>query len=316
MTTIQGVVQSVETQRTATGKTLVDVIVADGTGQIHATWFNPWLAKQFHAGLRVSLSGRVEQLRGNLVLKSPEWEPLEAETLNTGRLVPVYPLTKNLYQKQLRGLVRHALDAARGLIPEHLPDDFRREQQVIGLGDALEWAHFPDGETPDEAHKRLEWARRRLAFDEFLTLQLGLLQRKLQWQGQPGNSINAAPETLADFVDVLPYELTGAQRRALGEIVADMARPEPMTRLLQGDVGSGKTVVAAAAAWVAIRAGYQVALMAPTEILAEQHQRGLAELFASLPEEQRPRFGFLTGSVSALSEPALTRVWRTAASSC
>ena len=298
MTTIQGVVQSVETQHTRTGKTLLDVVVADGTGQIHATWFNPWLAKQFYAGLRVSLSGRVEQMRGNLVLNSPEWEPLDAETLNTGRLVPVYPLTKNLYQKQLRGLVRHALDAARGLIPEHLPDEFCREQCVIGLAEAVEWAHFPDGDTPDEARNRLEYARRRLAFDEFLTLQLGLLQRKLQWQGQPGNSISAGPTTLANFIDVLPYTLTGAQQRALAEILADMAKSEPMTRLLQGDVGSGKTVVAAAAAWVAIRAGFQVALMAPTEILAEQHQRGLEALFASLPEQLRPRLGYLTGGVS------------------
>jgi ATP-dependent DNA helicase RecG len=306
MTTIQGVVQSVETQRTRTGKTFVDVVVADETGRIHATWFNPWLAKQLHEGMRVSLSGRVEQMRGNLTLSSPEWELLDAETLSTGRLVPVYPLTKNLYQKQVRSLVRHALDATRGLIPEHLPEDFRREQKVLGLPEAVEWAHFPEGDTPDEARQRLHWARRRLAFDEFLTLQLGLLQRKLQWQGQPGNSIHATPETLADFVDVLPYDLTGAQKRALDEILADMAKPEPMTRLLQGDVGSGKTVVAAAAAWVAIRAGYQVALMAPTEILAEQHQRGLTALFASVPAEQRPRMAFLSGSVGGAER---TRVY-------
>ena len=305
MSTIQATVVTVETQRTRTGKTFVDVVVDDGTGRIHATWFNPWIARQLTPGTRVSLSGRVEQARGNLCLSNPEWEILEAETLSTGRLAPVYPLTKNLYQKQLRSFMRLALDATRGLVDDHLPEDFRREQKVLPLEQAIEWIHFPDGDTPEEARQRLEWARRRLAFDEFLTLQLGLLQRKLAWQAQPGVAIRAELETVEEFVAALPYALTGAQRRALDVILADMARPQPMTRLLQGDVGSGKTAVAASAAWVAIQAGYQVALMAPTELLAEQHLRGLTVLFAALPQQRRPVIRLLTGGIPASDRAAV-----------
>jgi ATP-dependent DNA helicase RecG len=174
----------------------------------------------------------------------------------------------------------------------------RAREKVIGIADALEWVHFPDGETPKIAQDNLFAAQRRLAFDEFLTLQLGLLRRKQEWQGQPGTAFHIDTDALDIFYSLLPFELTGAQVRAIGEILGDMVKPEPMTRLLQGDVGSGKTIVAAVAALAAIRAGSQVALMAPTEILAEQHGRGLERVFAALPEELRPRLGFLTGSVS------------------
>jgi ATP-dependent DNA helicase RecG len=301
MTTIHGVVESADVVRTRTGKEMVDVVVSDGTGRIHATWFNPWIARQLTPGTPVSLSGRVEQMRGNLCLMNPEWETLGAETLSTGRLTPVYPLTKNLYQKTLRPLMRAALDAGLNLVEDPLPEEVRARENVIGFAEALEWVHFPDGETSKITQDNLYAAQRRLAFDEFLTLQLGLLRRKQEWQGQPGNAVVIDEQALGAFYGLLPFELTGAQVRAVGEILADMARPEPMTRLLQGDVGSGKTIVAAIAAFSAIRAGYQVALMAPTEILAEQHGRGLEQVFAALPEELRPRLGFLTGSVSGLA---------------
>jgi ATP-dependent DNA helicase RecG len=303
--TIQGAVTSVEETRTRTGKTLVDVVINDGSGAIHAVFFNHWVARQLHAGVPVSISGRVEQMRGNLCITNPEWEVLEAETLNTGRMIPVYPLTKGLYQKTMRALVRHALDGALGLVTEFLPEDLRRREQVIGLADATEWIHFPDGPTPEDARRNLELARRRLAFDDFFVLQLGLLRRKLAWQSQPGNAIESDREALRRFVESLPYQLTGAQRRALRDILIDLAKPQPMTRLLQGDVGSGKTIVAAIAALAAIRAGFQVALMAPTEILAEQHARGLRAVFETAPDDLRPRIALLTGSLPAAERAAV-----------
>lgn len=305
--TIQGEVVAVNENRTRTGKVLVDVTVQDETGMIHATWFNPYIARQMRPGVLVSLSGRVEQMRGSLCLSNPEWEPLEADLLHTGRLTPVYPLTKNLYQKALRPIVRSALDAALPLIEEHLPEDLREQHGLIGLSEALAWIHFPEGETSQEAEARLAAAQQRLAFDEFLTLQLGLLRRKLSWESQPGNAIEVDLDVVGEFVQALPFALTRAQRRALREILAGLAAPSPMTRMLQGDVGSGKTVVAAAAMVAAIDAGYQTALMAPTEILAEQHHRGFTQLFSALPEERRPSVGFLTGAASGSERAAVNQ---------
>ncbi len=305
MSTIQGVVQSITVNRTRTGKAMVDVVVQDETGRIHAIWFNPYIERQLPEGTLVSLSGRVEQLRGTLCLKSPEWEVLSQDTLHTGRLVPVYPLTKGLYQKTLRTLVRTALDRSLHLITEHLPSETLQRAGLIGVREAIEWIHFPEGDTPVEARRRLMEARKRLAFDELLLMQLGLLQQKRDWQGGPGNEIAVDREVLRTFVQSLPFALTDAQKRALGEILRDMAAPMPMTRLLQGDVGSGKTAVAAAAALVAINAGYQAAIMAPTELLAEQHLRSLTTLFASLPEDVRPSVGLITGSVSTAARREL-----------
>jgi len=297
ISTIQGTVLSVESSRTRTGKLLFDVIVDDGTGKIHAAFFNPWIEKQLRPGTPVSLSGRIEQMRGNLCLSNPEWEVLDQDTLNTGRMIPVYPLTKGLYQKTLRALVRHSLDSTLHLIDDYLPEDLLRREGLIGLRDATAWVHFPDGDTPLQAQQRLAAARGRLAFDDFLTLQLGLLQRKLDWQSQPGTKIEVDRDALDRFTESLPFAMTGAQQRALGEILRDMSAPSPMTRLLQGDVGSGKTIVAALAALAAIRAGQQVALMAPTELLAEQHSRGLRRVFDAGPDDLRPRIALLTGSV-------------------
>lgn len=307
MSTIQGVVQSVSSSRTRTGKEMIDVVVQDETGFIHAIWFNPYIQRQLPEGTRVSLSGRVEQLRGTLCLKSPEWEVLSQDTLHTGRIAPVYPLTKGLYQKTLRTLVRTALDRALHLVEEHLPPETLQRAQLVGVREAIECIHFPEGDTPDQARERLGEARKRLAFDELVLMQIGLLQQKLDWQGGPGNEIVVDREVVQSFVRSLPFALTAAQTRALGEILRDMASPLPMTRLLQGDVGSGKTAVAAAAALAAINAGYQAAIMAPTELLAEQHLRSLTGLFANLPDAVRPSVGLITGSMNAAARREVYR---------
>ena len=287
--TVRGEVVSLQEQRTRTGKPLVEMEISDGTGRVRATWFNPYIARQLPVGSQVAISGRVEQQRGILCFRNPEWELLDEEMLHTGRLVPVYPLTKGLYQKPLRNLTRMALDASARLLRDPLDDEMRTRLNLMPLPLALEAIHYP--ESPDQ----LRIARNRLAFDEFLVLQLGMVQRKVEWQAAEGHAFPANPPLLERFHSTLPFRFTGAQQRALDEILSDMALPRPMSRLLQGDVGSGKTVVAASAAIVAISDGFQAALLAPTEILAEQHYRSLGGLFDALPAAARPRLALLTG---------------------
>ncbi len=291
--TILGEVLTVEEQRTRSGKPIVHVDIGDDTGRVRAIWFNPYIARQMTPGTPIAISGRVEQQRGMLCFRNPEWELVDAEMLHTGRLVPVYPLTRGLFQKQVRNLTRMVLDTSVQLLQEPLSEDTRQRQRLTSLPTAIADIHYPDSVD------RLQAARNRLAFDEFLVLQLGLVRRKVEWQSAEGHAFNVQPAVLDQFFGGLPFSLTDAQRRSLDEIFRDMSRPRPMSRMLQGDVGSGKTVVAAAASIVAIADDHQVALLAPTEILAEQHFRNLSQLLDQLPETVRPTIALLTGKSTA-----------------
>lgn len=303
--TIRGEVVSIENERTRTGKSVVTIEVSDGTGRVKAIWFNPYIARQLVSGAEIAISGRVEQQRGTLCFRNPEWELLDDDMLHTGRLVPIYPLTRNLYQKQVRTLTRLALDGAGHLLQDPLDNQTLSRHGLMSLPEALAAVHFPD------SVEQLVAARNRLAFDEFLVLQLGLVRRKIQWQAACGHAFTVDSHRLTAFYHVLPFNFTSAQERSLAEILEDMSRPQPMSRLLQGDVGSGKTVVAAAAAIIAIADDHQVALLAPTEILAEQHFRNLSELFNRLPEVDRPRLALLTGKSTASERSAIDRALRT-----
>ena len=253
-------------------------ILGDDTGNVRAIWFNnPWIAKTLRPGASVVISGKVGAYRGNFVFESPEYELIEGqeELVHTGRLVPVYPSVTGLPQRTLRRAVKRALDIGIAQLVEFLPADTRHRIGLMGLQNAVAEMHYPGGDPDFRA------ARYRLAFDELLTLQLAVLKRKREWQQDDEGiplTVDSAP--LEDFLDSLPFALTGAQSRSLQEIVGDMEQARPMSRLLQGDVGSGKTVVAAAALLVAAINGCQGALMAPTEILAEQHFLSLSRLFA------------------------------------
>ena len=278
----------------AAGPPRVVARLDDGTGWMRITWFNSFIAKQLHSGDEIVVSGKIEADFGPLSFTNPEWEPASGGGLSTGRLTPVYPLTKGLHQKSLRGLTRSALDATRQSIPDPLPSSIREELRLIGLGDAYEQAHYP------ENGPKLASAQRRLAFDDLFLLQLGHIRRRRHRKAERGVPLATDPKLLQAFLGRLPFRLTGAQQRSLAEIIDDLARSEPMSRLLQGDVGSGKTVVAAAASLLATSHGYQVAVMAPTEILAEQHYQQFSKLFAVLPAEQRPTIALLTGSTGAV----------------
>jgi ATP-dependent DNA helicase RecG len=275
--TIIGTIWETRVRQTRNNKKLIQSTISDGTGQIQATWFNqPWLVEKLAAGRQIVLSGTVDQYLGRPVFQNPEWELLEMEPLRTRRIVPVYPLTKGLGAHKMREIMKRATAEWAPRVPDPLPEAILKRRVLGPLPEAVQQAHFPNSQ--EALHK----ARQRLIFDELFLLQVGMLGQRRDWQSAPGVPIPANIEALREFVGRLPFNLTAAQKRVIGEITADMTKQIPMNRLLQGDVGSGKTVVAAAAMVMAVRSGLQTALMAPTEILAEQHCQGLSRMLDGL----------------------------------
>ena len=294
--TVIGTIWDVRSRDIGNDRKLVTARVGDGTGEMQMTWFNPWIEKQLRVGQAYSFGGKIETYRSSLTMKSPEFEPLDRNLLSTGRLSPVYPLTEGLSVRWLRGVIKQVLDEWGDELPDFLPPALRERYGLMTLPDAITQIHFPDN------HEQLASAHRRLSFDEFLVLQLGVLAARQRFQGAPARSLQAAEESVRPFLETLPFELTAAQRRALDEIAADVRCTRPMGRLLQGDVGSGKTAVAAAALWLAVVDGSQGAIMAPTEILAEQHARSFGKMFAGLTDPntgEAVRVVLLTGSMSS-----------------
>ncbi|MDO8716760.1 MAG: ATP-dependent DNA helicase RecG [Dehalococcoidales bacterium] len=273
-----------------------EATVGDETGNVRVVWFNnPYVVKSLPVNARIMLSGRVGLFNGQHVFQSPEWEPLEdKELIHTGRLVPLYHLTAGLGSRQVRKLVKAVVDEWSVQVQDFLPPELRDRRQLLGLSQALSQAHFPEDETFRDR------ARVRLAFDELLLLQLGVLAKKRDWQeSQPGHPFTINQTVLSNFIKSLPFVLTAAQNRVLKELLADLEKGQPMSRLLQGEVGSGKTVVAAAALLMAVVNGYQGALMAPTEILAGQHFSTISQLFSRVSPFSK---GGLEGDLRNLSE--------------
>jgi ATP-dependent DNA helicase RecG len=278
-----------------------EMMLGDDTGFLRCTWFgDKWmrgLRKRFAPGDLLIVSGKVSFFNGKQLV-SPEYDILTEEgddTLHTGRVIPVYRSSAGLREAGLdsrgfRRIIKPLLDRLGEAIPETLPEAVRLGCALPGRAGALYAAHFP--ETPEEAER----ARARLAFDELFYMELLLALRKYRTQhGETGIAFQPKSPLARRLVEQLPFELTPAQKRVLREIHADMCRPRPMNRLLQGDVGAGKTVVAAIAMLLAVESGYQAALMAPTEILAEQHALVLKRLLDGLDVP----LTFLTGGLSA-----------------
>jgi ATP-dependent DNA helicase RecG len=282
--TIVATVSDLRTFSMRSGGQALEALVGDESGTLKVVFFRqPWLAKQLQIGAKIVLSGKVDSYQGLRQMTSPDWEPYsDDELIHTGRLVPVHPLTKGLYERSARTLIKRVVDRATPLLADHLPPAVRERAGLMLLAEAIAQMHFPSDQD------QLARARRRLGFDEFLCIQLGVLQRKVLWQGERGYAMAFDEQVHEEFLEKLPFELTKAQVSALEEIFANIARPVPMARLLQGDVGSGKTAVAAAAALQAIANGFQAAIMAPTEILAEQHYKGLRALLGRVRVPRRP----------------------------
>lgn len=286
LVSIRGKILKLDVLRPRPRMVILKAWIQDQSGIIPAIWFNQsFLQKQLLTGREIMVRGRVERKYGQVQLQVQDYEWIEDEADRQGRIVGIYRLTENLNQKILRNVITLAWERYGHLIGEVIPPFILEKRALMGRREAVEKLHFPD------SFAKQEMARRRMAYEEFLLLQLTLIKNG-GLHAKAGIAHSADPNILAGFTAALPFQLTGAQQRVIREIYADMERPEVMARLVQGDVGSGKTIVAGAAVCKAAAGGYQSALMAPTEILAQQHQRSLSPILSSLGL----RVGLLTGS--------------------
>jgi ATP-dependent DNA helicase RecG len=287
---------------------IFEMTVGQGLGgRVKCMWFHgTYLKDRFKAGQWVALYGKVEPSRSSNSFKmiQPQVEVLpddhddeESKLLEVGRIAPVYETLGNkLASRWQRRIIYRLLEELKGRIPETLPEALCRRLELPSRENALRWAHFPEPGTPMPHLQSWETpAQKRLIFEELFFLELGLELKRKKFRQRRGIPFETNAEVRSALRQVLPFHPTKAQKNALGEIVADMRAPEPMRRLLQGDVGSGKTIVALQAMLVAIENGYQAALMAPTEILATQHFLGARKLLER--SQQRYKVVLLTGSL-------------------
>ena len=304
------------------GLRIMEIALQDETGTIYAKWFNqPYLKKIFKKGQRLVLSGKVTINRyyGHVwEMENPNFEILDdedQELLHSGRIVPIYPETKGFGSRPIRSLINRFIEHYTPMLPEILPEPIRKEYGLLALPQALRAVHFPpSGSDLVRFNRGSSEPHRRLIFDEFLLLQLGLALKKRGVQDEKkGIRFKIDPSKVKRFIERLPFKLTSAQRRVMDEIQKDMAGIHPMNRLIQGDVGSGKTVVALFAMYMAVENNYQAALMVPTEILAEQHYLNLTPFLDELgipcalltsgqerKEKQRIREAIVSGAASVL----------------
>jgi ATP-dependent DNA helicase RecG len=271
--TVIGTVKFSEARQVRGGRMhIFEAVISDGTGSLRLTFFNqPWLANRIKEGDAISVSGKVEQYLGRIVMNNPDWEPVDVENLHTNRIVPVYTLTQNVTQKWLRKLMHQVITYWAPKLTDHLPEEICTAANLPDLGTALLQIHWPSSQ------EKLQAARQRLAFDEIFFLQMGVLRQRRDWQAAAGRIFEVEDDWLAARLANLPFSLTDAQKRAIRR---DLKNGQPMNRLLQGDVGSGKTVVAALAAGLVTASGAQAAIMAPTSILAEQHAHTFENILA------------------------------------
>ena len=274
--TVVGKVVSVTETRFGRRMKGTEAVLSDGTGSLKVVWFNmSYIARALAGEEAIVVSGKVRVFRGRLQMDNPEYEPFDTELMHTGRLVPVYPATAGIAQRTIRRAVHAAVEALADRLPDPVPEWLRDARNLPLAATAVRAYHYP------ASHVEAEEARRRLAIGEFLAIQVAVLMRRAEWQQGADAPALSFAEAYPSFVSSLPFSLTRAQHHAIEELLVDIKGPRPMLRLLQGDVGSGKTVVAFAGLLAAVRSGFQAALMAPTEILAEQHYRSFAKMFGA-----------------------------------
>lgn len=271
---IIGSVDSISTFRVKNSNRLItQALITDGSGYLQLKWFNnPYIERQLKSGMKIIVSGKIEKYLGKYVINHPTWELLDTEHLNTNRIVPVYPLTASITQRTLRNLTHMCVNHWADKIPDIFPESILHKFNLISLSEALKQIHFPDNESV------ICLARNRLAFDEVFMMQLGVLRQKHKWESAKAKIYDISSQQLQSFISNLPFILTTSQHQAIEDIRVDLKTGHPMNRLLQGDVGSGKTAVAAAAIAIVCKEGAQSAVMAPTSILANQHYATLQKL--------------------------------------
>ncbi|MCK5243556.1 ATP-dependent DNA helicase RecG [bacterium] len=279
MATVYGEVKAKQTFTVRRGMNITKVILDDGTGQIAATWFNqPYLRDRFEVGQRVLAYGKVEFYRTWQIM-NPDYEILEDEQedqIHTGRIVPIYPLTDRLSQRVLRNIQYMVQRNLPDQVEEIFPEEIVKTHGFIPPAQALKTIHFPN------TFSDLQQARQRLIFEELFLQQIAVARMKQRYQEQSTQALQVAGPKLKQFENNLPFTLTSAQESAVTHILKDLSQTRPMHRLLQGDVGSGKTIVAALAMLAAVDSKKQAAIMAPTEVLATQHYLNLKTLFEPL----------------------------------
>jgi ATP-dependent DNA helicase RecG len=259
---------------------IIQVLVSDKTGAIQLMWFNQdYHLRHLRKDMFLSISGKIEQYMGRLVMYHPDYEQIDQHQLNTKRIVPVYSLTARLSQRWLRRVMFSVLTQWVSKIPEFMTEYILEDANLMDLSTALKEIHFP------ENHPNLKKAHYRLAFDEIFLLQLGVLRQKYEWTNHEGRKYQVDDSWIDERIRYLPFQLTNAQINVLADIRQDLESGRPMNRLLQGDVGSGKTVIAGLGISMVVKTGAQAAYMAPTSILAEQHYTNLKNLLAN-PEDE------------------------------
>lgn len=289
--TLRGQIWSIQNTYTKFRKVLTKAILNDGTGSVEITWFNqPWITKSLAVSDHIQISGKIERFKDKISLTAPEWEKVPGGDPNfvgkhTGRLVPIYPETYGLTSKWLRNKITEILPRVVDQVEDPLPEEIR--EGMFPLWEALEQIHYPD------SLDKMQQAAHRLAFDELFFIQLATQKKRLEWKSKPTTTPWKIDSLKLDnFMEKLPFALTRAQKRVVGEIQEDLKGTSPMNRLVQGDVGSGKTIIATIIAYLGHLNNYQTLLMAPTEILAFQHYKTLSTLL----EPHGITVGIYTGS--------------------
>ncbi|PIS04952.1 MAG: DNA helicase RecG [Candidatus Buchananbacteria bacterium CG10_big_fil_rev_8_21_14_0_10_42_9] len=308
--TVKIKIELLDSRRSFRKKTFItESLVSDESGSIKVIWFNQkYISKVLHIGDEVYLSGKVALDKAGVYLANPTYENVKKEiTTHTARLVPIYPVTSNLTQKQIRFLVSYVLPLAEK-VDEWLPPAIISDQKFMRLDEAIAAIHFPKNLTDQKQ------ALKRLKFNELFLLQLQVLQTKNQMQAASRTPIEFKENRIKEFVGSLPFDLTDDQRKVSWQIIQDMSLPKPMNRLLQGDVGAGKTVVAAMVAFNCVLNGYQVVLMAPTEVLAKQHFLTLQKIFGTklriglLSRSQKAYASEITGAIQVTKAKLLSLI--------
>ena len=287
--TIKGKVKEIKNIRAWKRRmTITEAFVEDSSGSVRIVWFNqPFLVQNIKKEAQIRLSGKVNWDNKGLYLASPAYEMAKRVPTNTGRLVPVYSETRGITSRWLRWKISQLLKKYLDDIPELIPSAILKRQNLVGVQEAIKQLHFPDNS------EKIKEAQKRMAFEEMFLIQLVSARSRKNWEASQAISIEFNGELAKNFVNSLPFKLTDAQRKASYQILKDLEKKYPMNRLLEGDVGSGKTVVAAIAALESMMAGYQTAIMAPTEVLAAQHFETFKKIFKNFSQ----KVGILTNSL-------------------
>jgi ATP-dependent DNA helicase RecG len=301
--TVIGTVIHTEVRVGRSGRRDFFMILDDGTSRMGVTFFGQhFLMRAIKVGNQLVVSGTTSLFRNQIQMTNPEWESLDVENLHTIGIVPVYPLTEGLSGKALRKLMKSTVNYWADRVPDYIPEATLERTELADLGWMYKNLHFPEG--PDH----LQHAKNRFIFNDLLLLQLAVLANRREWQAIPAQPLQVWDEYLTRFIEeVFPYPLTGAQRKAVEDIRRDVGVSRPMNRLVQGDVGSGKTAVAIVAMAMALMNGKQAALMVPTSILAEQHYRNVSATLEKMPGERKPVIALLTGTLSETERQSIYR---------